>query len=400
MPSPERFSVTADVVFAITSSRVLDEVLANVARRTAEALDVWECDIYDYRPAEDITVGLALWSREPHPADMEWLGSTQDLADQPIFRRVLRERRTMVSHIDDPLLPAEDRRGMEWWGEKSCLLVPLVYDGEVIGCLELVEKRGVRHFTDQELELASTLAALAAVAIQNARLHAELEQLATTDGLTGLYNHRHFYERLAQEVARARRYDLPMSLLMIDIDDFKLYNDRCGHRAGDAVLRDLGALLLSHTRQQIDLVARYGGEEFALILPSTGVAGALRTGERLRAATTAGGIAPVAVSAGAQASGAGEAAASDAGGADDPLRDGGLGAARAAGERIRGSVAAEPFSGQRPPVVTVSVGVASLPDHALTDDGLVEQADHALYRAKELGKDRVEVALPASGPTA
>ncbi len=62
---PERFAVTAEIVFAITSSRVLDEVLANVARRTAEALDVWECDIYDYRPAENCTVGLALWSREP-----------------------------------------------------------------------------------------------------------------------------------------------------------------------------------------------------------------------------------------------------------------------------------------------------------------------------------------------
>ena len=92
MTRPERFAVTAEIVFAITSSRVLDEVLANVARRTAEALDVWECDIYDYRPAENCTVGLALWSREPHPADADWVGSTQDLADQPIFRRVLQRR--------------------------------------------------------------------------------------------------------------------------------------------------------------------------------------------------------------------------------------------------------------------------------------------------------------------
>jgi diguanylate cyclase (GGDEF)-like protein len=344
--------VTAEIVFAITSSRVLEEVLANVARRTAEALDVWECDIYDYRPAENLTVGLALWSREPHPADADWVGSTQDLGGQPIFRRVLSEGRMMISHIDDPALPEEDRTGMEWWGEKSCLLVPLVFEDEVIGCLELVEKRHVRRFTDQECELASTLAALAAVAIRNARLHADLELLATTDGLTGLHNHRHFYERLAQEVARAQRYQLPLSLLMIDIDDFKLYNDRCGHRAGDALLRDLAALLRSHTRQQVDIVARYGGEEFAVVLPSTGAA-----------------------------------------------RDGGTGAARAAAERIRASVASESFGpGQTPPVVTASVGVATLPDHATSLDGLVEQADHALYRAKERGKNRVEVAPTQAEP--
>ena len=81
---------------------------------------------------------------------------------------------------------------------------------------------------------------------------------------------------------RAARYGLPLSLLMIDIDDFKRYNDQFGHRAGDAVLRDLAVLLKEQTRQQIDVVARYGGEEFAVILPSTGMQGAATVGERLR----------------------------------------------------------------------------------------------------------------------
>jgi diguanylate cyclase (GGDEF)-like protein len=386
---PERFAVTAEIVFAITSSRVLDEVLANVARRTAEALDVWECDIYDYRPAENCTVGLALWSREPHPADADWVGSTQDLADQPVFRRVLSEGRMAASHIDDPELPVEDREGMEWWGEKSCLLVPLVFEDEVIGCLELVEKRHLRRFTEQECELASTLAALAAVAIENARLHSGLELLATTDGLTGLYNQRYFNERLAQEVARAHRYGLPLSLLMIDVDDFKLYNDHFGHRAGDALLRGLGALLARHTRQQIDLAARYGGDEFAIVLPSTGAAEAAKAGERLRDVTIVRGIA-TAVAAETQAPPPVEAD-------EAALKDGDTGAARAAGERIRAGVENESFgSGQRPPIVTVSIGVATLPDHAATPDGLVEQADHALYRAKEQGKNRVETASTAS----
>ena len=282
MSLTERFPVTAEVVSAITSSLVLDEVLASVARRTAEVLDLWECDIYEYRPAENVTVNQALWTVEPHPADADWVGSKEGLADQPTFRRVLTERRTIANHIDDPDLPQADRTRMEFWDEKSCLLVPLIFKDEVIGCLELVEKRRLRRFSADDEQLASTLAALAAVAIQNARLYSRVEHLAITDGLTGLYNHRHFYERLADEVARAKRYQLPLSLLMIDVDDFKSYNDAHGHLAGDALLRALAVILLSQTRRQVDLVARYGGEEFAIILPSTDAKGGLRAGERLR----------------------------------------------------------------------------------------------------------------------
>lgn len=382
MPSSERFTVTAEIVAAITSSLVLDEVLANVARRSAEVLDLWECDIYEYRPEENVCVCQALWAREPDPADEAWVGATFDLTEEPIFRRVLREPHMIAAHIDDPALPSEDKASMEYWGEKSCLYVPLIFKDKVIGCLELVEKRGLRRFTEEECELATTLAALAAVAIQNARLYGSVERLAITDGLTGLYNYRYFYDRLAQEVARAQRYQLPLSLLMIDIDDFKRYNDRCGHRAGDALLHKLGDLLQSQTRRQVDLVARYGGEEFAIILPSTGTAGAARAGERLRDTIAASGIEGAIALEGAGAKAA-----------DAPGVNGSTGAAHAVGERIRSCVEKETFgSGQRPPVVTVSIGVASLPDHARTVDGLVEEADHALYRAKELGKNRVEVA--------
>ncbi len=380
MPTQERFTVTAEIVSAITSSLVLDEVLASVARRTAEVLDLWECDIYGYAPAENRTTGLALWAREPHAADGDWLGSSAGLEEQPSFVRVLHERHMIENRVDDPELPDRDRARMEFWGEKSCLLVPLVFKDEVIGCLELVEKRRERHFSDEERELAVTLAALAAVAIQNARLYGDVEHLAITDGLTGLYNHRYFYDRLAQDVARAHRYDLPLSLLMIDIDDFKVYNDRFGHRAGDALLRELGGVLESQTRQQVDLVARYGGEEFVVILPSTGAAGAAQAGERLRDAVKGSGLergrAPVPVG----------------GRGGDAQPEGGSSAAHIVGERIRSSIEGETFgTDQSPPVITVSIGVASLPEHATTGDGLVDEADAALYRAKQLGKNRVEV---------
>ena len=381
MPTGERFAVTAEIVSAITSSLVLDEVLASVARRTAAALGLWECDIYDYDAGENRTTGLALWACEPHPSDGDWVGSSAGLDEQPSFKRVLLARHMIENRIDDPELPEGDRARMAFWGEKSCLLVPLVFKDEVMGCLELVEKRSIRRFSDEERELAATLAALAAVAIQNARLYGEVQQLAITDGLTGLYNHRYFYDRLAQDVARACRYDLPLSLLMIDIDDFKTYNDRFGHRAGDALLRELAGVLESQTRQQVDLVARYGGEEFVIILPSTGVEGAAQAGERLRDALTGSrlerGRAPVLAGAGPRTDGA---AAADGG------------AAHVVGERIRSSIEGETFgTDQAPPVITVSIGVASLPGRAISADGLVDAADAALYRAKRLGKNRVEV---------
>jgi diguanylate cyclase (GGDEF)-like protein len=380
MSTIERFTVTAEIISELTSSLVLDDVLASVARRTAEILELWECDIYDYRAGEGCTVGLALWVREPHPADGDWIGSVATLAEQPSFAQALREHHMIENRIDNPELPAIDRERMEFWGEKTCLLVPLVFKDEAIGCLELVEKRYVRHFSDEERALAGTLAALAAVAIQNARLYGDVEHLAITDGLTGLYNHRYFYDRLAQDVARAQRYDLPLSLLMIDIDDFKSYNDRHGHRAGDRLLRELGRVLKVQTRQQIDLVARYGGEEFAIILPSTGMAGATRAGERLLDVVNAGGLAT---------DGSGADGASVLG---DPRADGGCGAASVVGERIRTSIEGESFgTAQSPPVITVSVGVATLPEHALNAEGLVDEADRALYRAKRLGKNRVEV---------
>jgi diguanylate cyclase (GGDEF)-like protein len=260
-------------------------------------------------------------------------------------------------------------------GEHTSLNVPLLYKGLPLGLMRLIETREERHFSSDEIELARGIGEQGALAFQNARLYGSLERLAITDGLTGLHNHRYFYERLAQEVARAARYQLPLSLLMLDVDDFKLFNDHFGHRAGDALLHDLGALLIAQTREKVDLVARYGGEEFAVILPSTGVDGATSAALRLRDAVQGDGVES---------------------GLAAPVRPGSGGdgaAARVVGERIRRRVESEGFvAGEQPPVVTVSVGVASLHEHASTVDGLVDEADRGLYRPKALGKNCVEVA--------
>ena len=173
-------------------------------------------------------------------------------------------------------------------------------------------------------------------------LNKKLEILSITDGLTGLYNHRHFYERLATEIARAARYNHDLSLIIIDVDFFKHYNDNHGHLAGDIVLKGVADCIKSGVRE-IDITARYGGEEFAAILPEVDKKGAL-----------------------------------------------------AFAERIRNVVASHPFSKKETQPngnLTISLGVATFPeDTAANDSALIQMADNAMYKAKEMGRNRVVAA--------
>lgn len=158
--------------------------------------------------------------------------------------------------------------------------------------LALVEARHELYSARQEIEqLTEELtAAQETCRTQQAALsaaNAKLEALATTDGLTGLLNHRAFQGLLTQEVDRARRHGLELSLLLIDIDGFKAYNAAHGHCAGDDVLRRVGELLVANSRS-VDVTARFGGEEFAVLLPCTGRVGVIEAAERLRAAAAAG----------------------------------------------------------------------------------------------------------------
>ena len=371
--SPQR--ILAEVSATLASSLASEDILATVARQIGEAMGVFSCDIWEYEPTSRRLTFVVTWCAAQENPYGGSVGETVALDDWESMLPVVLGRETVELHRDDADLLPRDRVSFEKWGFQTTIDAPLVYDENVIGVLGLVETREERHFCSDEIELARGIGEQGALAFQNARLYSRLEHLAITDGLTGLYNHRYFYERLAQEVARAVRYQLPLSLLMLDVDDFKLFNDHYGHRAGDALLHDLGALLVAQTREQVDLVARYGGEEFAIILPSTGVDGATCAARRLRDAVQGDGAESRLVT---------------------PTHSGAAGdgaAARVVGERIRRRVESERFlANERPPVVTVSVGVASLHEHAITVDGLVDEADRCLYRAKDLGKNCVEVA--------
>ena len=182
---------------------------------------------------------------------------------------------------------------------------------------------------------------------QLASANERLATLAITDGLTGLFNHRHFYERIELEVKRSHRSGFPLSLLMIDVDHFKDFNDSLGHPAGDDALRELGKVL-AEGRRAADIVARYGGEEFAILLIDTPADAAQRVAEQLRHRT----------------------------------------------EKVFGqNENSTPHS--RP--ITISVGVATSPDHADNSEELMRAADKALYRAKGDGRNCVRLADATAG---
>ena len=196
-------------------------------------------------------------------------GRAGRLPDPRPSGRVLLARGTHAEQASDLELDEAVCAELTERGELTSLNVPLVYKGLPLGLLRLIETREERHFSADEIELARGIGEQAALAFQNARLYRSLQEQADTDGLTGLCNHRRFRERLYEEVVRAQRYNLPLTLLMIDIDDFKTFNDDYGHLIGDELLRVVAGLLQSGLRQNIDLAARYGGEEFAVMLPNT-----------------------------------------------------------------------------------------------------------------------------------
>ena len=190
------------------------------------------------------------------------------------------------------------------------------------------------------LEILGILTNMLSVALHNAQNFDQIKALSYTDGMTGLHNYRFFTMRLKEEIARSKRNDLYMALLILDVDYFKNYNDALGHPAGDEVLRQLSGILKSTIRDN-DIVARYGGEEFAIILPSTNKEGALILAERLRIKI----------------------------------------------EQFQFSQENIQPNGK----LTISIGVAVYPDNALTQEDLIVAADRALYFAKESGRNKVIV---------
>jgi len=184
--------------------------------------------------------------------------------------------------IDVPQVKARTLNRIPAINLKSALWLSLNYNNNICGYLGIFSTGESLQKLDLTAIRFLTLASNQIIsAIENARLYNEVERLASIDGMTGVYNYRYFYSHLVRESQRSRRYKTDLSVIMIDIDHFKSFNDTYGHQAGDDVLREVGKILSDEARK-IDIVARYGGEEFILVLPDTSVEGALELAERIR----------------------------------------------------------------------------------------------------------------------
>ena len=213
-------------------------------------------------------------------------GPARDLATHRAARQVLLNDAPLVlDPVVDELEPAELARLAELGGA-AALLLPLSTGGRVTGLVELVSHHGGRRFDDGEMALLRTMANQTAGVLENASLVRQLRDAAETDLVTGVYSHRHLQDRIRQETARAARTRAPLSVLMIDLDDFKRVNDEHGHQAGDRVLRAIAGALRSSVRAS-DIVARYGGDEFVVLMPDTDAPEAEEVARRAHAAVAA-----------------------------------------------------------------------------------------------------------------
>ncbi len=216
------------------------------------------------------------------------------------------------------------------------LFVPLRLREQEWGYLAVYRPRGAAPFTTRDARTLTLLVAWAAASLDNLRLAENIEKLAVTDDLTQVYNFRYLKTALRREIKRATRFRQTLSIIMIDVDNLKSYNDRNGHLRGSFLLREMAQLFARQVRSW-DLVAKYGGDEFTVILPQTERDGAMIVADRLRA-----------------------------------------------------SVEAHAFPLAAPGSITVSLGVSVYPEDAESPATLIESADRALYRAKRAGRNRVE----------
>jgi diguanylate cyclase (GGDEF)-like protein len=185
---------------------------------------------------------------------------------------------------DSPLLVTDQEGQMDGEGIRASVRVPLRSEGRVVGAMYLFS-RSYRNFSQRDVQILVAIGDVIGMAVQNAKLHAQVREHAARDPLTGLYNRRRFEEVYRQEVARARRYQAPLTVAMIDVDCFKEVNDRFGHAAGDRALEAIAEILLNG--RSADTAARYGGDEFVILMPNTELEGAQVVAERIRRAASA-----------------------------------------------------------------------------------------------------------------
>jgi diguanylate cyclase (GGDEF)-like protein len=216
-------------------------------------------------------------------------------------------------------------------------MIPIHTRNEKLGVLMVDNLLSQEEISEETITLLKMVSIQIGLALKNARLYKKVEELSVMDSLTGLYVQRHFHQRIREELSRAHRHHTPVSLVMLDIDHFKIINDTYGHPAGDRVMKVMSSKITSSIRK-FDVAVRYGGDEFIVLMPGSNETETLRTAERIRKFVNHSSV------------------------------------RLETGKDIHFSC---------------SIGVASFPEHANTDEELIQKADQALYEAKKLGRNRV-----------
>jgi diguanylate cyclase (GGDEF)-like protein/PAS domain S-box-containing protein len=311
----------------IGTIREFDTLVEFIVDQTAEILEAQKCSLMlvDQKTGE-------LFIQQARGLDAKTVKETRLKLGEPLAGFVAQSKQPLL--VKNVEYDERFRRANKmYYFSRSFMIVPVCVEEKIIGVINVTDKKMADHeraFNEIDLRILGAIARETAVAFSNVNLYKELSYLIITDPLTLIYNYRQFTNSLNYEIKRHDRYQGHLCLIMLDLDDFKSYNDTYGHIEGDALLRIVGKILTGHLRET-DIVCRYGGEEFAVILP-------------------------------------------------DITLDG----ARIVAEKIRKAMEEAPFNRK----VTVSLGVAAY-IKGLPPQDFVRRADEALYQAKYQGKNRV-----------
>lgn len=318
----------AEQIDAAEPSEIYESILTQSADLvSAERSSLWLFD----EEANKLTVraarGIPVGQRELEPIRMgEGIAGSVISAGQPLV--------TTIDALGRKTLPERNYK------TKSFISYPITIGARKIGVLNVADKRGGAAYDESDLAVIDLVAPQIALALERAAWQHranEFQLMSITDPLTGLHNRRYMEARLSEELNRSKRYDFPMSFMMIDIDDFKHYNDRNGHQAGDRAL-EITAQCLRSTLRKADVASRYGGEEFTILLPQTTLPEAGAIADRLRRQVLS---------------------------------------------------ARFPHAETQPMgAVTISIGLSTLSPAIDTVEAMIRAADRALYHAKSHGKNR------------